>query len=242
MRIALRQDNLGLGAKPGSGQGPGECTGLGSFQDLLGRLNGKTEDVIGKERDGRAHVKRSLYAESKYGGWSKFVSAGYLVGDESMQNQLDTKASIIRNETATECDNVMTTERQAKPQDRKEARKEKKSRKKGSSKEEALPMAADKVAQGDEMVKVRRKAKKATRRVEKDRKSKEVEVVQRAAEDSILSAVEVSRTSTTAMMEPSSINRSFAGGRHALRARYIMQKKAAVLDAKALNEILMVKG
>ena len=243
VRIALRQDNLGLGAKPGSGQGPGECTGLDSFQDLLGRLNGKTEDIVVKERDGRAHVKRSLYAESKYGGWSKFISAGYLVGDESMQNQLDTKTSIIRNGTATESDEVIAIAQRTKSQDCKEARKEKKPRKSGSSKGEVAPMAADQVVRDNELAKVRRKAEKAARRAEKAQKKKEVKTVQRITEDSISSAVDgVSYTSTTEIIQPSSTDRGFTGGRHAIRARYIMQKKAAILDAKALNEILMVKG
>ena len=81
IRVVLRNDNLGLGAKRGSGQLAGECTGLDSFQNLLGRLNGKSQDVLEKEQQGRNHAKRVMFVEKRWESLN-FVSGGLLVGDK----------------------------------------------------------------------------------------------------------------------------------------------------------------
>ncbi|TGO66417.1 hypothetical protein BOTNAR_0061g00180 [Botryotinia narcissicola] len=58
IRVVIKYNTLGLGAKIGSGVGHGECTGLDVFQNLLGRLNGKEEAEIEKEQKGREDLKR----------------------------------------------------------------------------------------------------------------------------------------------------------------------------------------
>ncbi|KAI1461764.1 hypothetical protein F4805DRAFT_413287 [Annulohypoxylon moriforme] len=80
INVLLKDDNLGLGAKPKHKQNT-ECTGLDVFKDLLGRLNGKSEEVIEKEREVRSGIKTNLYVERKY-GLMRFVSGGLLVGDQ----------------------------------------------------------------------------------------------------------------------------------------------------------------
>lgn len=57
-----------------------ECTGLGDFQDLLGRLHGKSEESIRLEQKARLDHKIHIYVERKYGGM-RFVRGGLLVGD-----------------------------------------------------------------------------------------------------------------------------------------------------------------
>lgn len=74
----LKDDQLGLGAKRNGGD---ECTGLDAFQTLLGRLNGKTDDVLELERKKREDAKLNVYVEMKL-GTIRFVSGGFLVGDE----------------------------------------------------------------------------------------------------------------------------------------------------------------
>ncbi|KAA8576217.1 hypothetical protein EYC84_006370 [Monilinia fructicola] len=69
IRVVVKDNNLGLGAKVGSGVGHGECTGLDVFQNLLGRLNGKEEAEIEKEQ-------------------KNFVKGGVLVGDK-IQDLID---------------------------------------------------------------------------------------------------------------------------------------------------------
>lgn len=87
IRVVIKDNNLGLGAKVGSGVGHGECTGLDVFQNLLGRLNGKEESEIEKEQKGRDDLKRAIYAERKWGS-IRFVKGGVLVGDK-IQDLID---------------------------------------------------------------------------------------------------------------------------------------------------------
>ena len=100
IRVSLKDDNLGLGAKPGTSQSSGKCTGLDSFQGLLGRLNGKSESQLAKEQKSRNDIKRSIYAENRWGS-SRFVKGGVLVGenilklvqDRELENHLPSSAS-----------------------------------------------------------------------------------------------------------------------------------------------------
>ncbi|KAG4031364.1 hypothetical protein MFRU_009g01420 [Monilinia fructicola] len=87
IRVVVKDNNLGLGAKVGSGVGHGECTGLDVFQNLLGRLNGKEEAEIEKEQKSRDDLKRAIYAERKWGS-IRFVKGGVLVGDK-IQDLID---------------------------------------------------------------------------------------------------------------------------------------------------------
>ena len=54
---------------------------MDDFQNLLGRLNGKTEAVLETEQQARADIKLNLYMEQKF-GTMRFVKGGWLVGDE----------------------------------------------------------------------------------------------------------------------------------------------------------------
>lgn len=82
----MREDNLGLGAKVGSGVGAGECTGLDAFKDILGRLNGKDDGELKKEREERENMRRWAALDGRWGagaeGGVKFVRGGWLVGDK----------------------------------------------------------------------------------------------------------------------------------------------------------------
>ncbi len=80
IRVTLKDDLLGLGAKRNNGD---ECTGLDAFQHLLGRLNGKSEDALETERKAREDIKLNLYVERKL-GTIRFVKGGWLVGDQLM--------------------------------------------------------------------------------------------------------------------------------------------------------------
>ncbi|RKF72976.1 Protein PXR1 [Golovinomyces cichoracearum] len=97
IRVTLKDDNLGLGAKIGSGVGHGECTGLDAFKNLLGRLNGKNNDQILKEQKTRDDIRKAVYNEKRWGN-IHFVSAGYLVGDK-IQDLIDAEAKRITTNT-----------------------------------------------------------------------------------------------------------------------------------------------
>ncbi|KAK4162548.1 hypothetical protein QBC43DRAFT_321650 [Cladorrhinum sp. PSN259] len=77
IRVVLKDDMLGLGAKRNNGD---ECTGLDAFQHLLGRLNGKSEDILETEKRERDNLKLNLYLDRKV-GMIRFVPGGFLVGD-----------------------------------------------------------------------------------------------------------------------------------------------------------------
>lgn len=94
IRVAIKDDNLGLGAKIGSGVGPGECTGLDAFQNLLGRLNGRDEEEMEKEQKSREDLKRAIYAEQRW-GTIRFVKGGLLVGDK-IQPLIEAEAERVR--------------------------------------------------------------------------------------------------------------------------------------------------
>ncbi|KAL2134125.1 hypothetical protein VTI74DRAFT_948 [Chaetomium olivicolor] len=78
IRVILKDDTLGLGAKRNNGD---ECTGLDAFQHLLGRLNGKSDETLETERKAREDLKLSLYVERKL-GTIRFVKGGWLIGDQ----------------------------------------------------------------------------------------------------------------------------------------------------------------
>ncbi|KAI1648067.1 uncharacterized protein F4817DRAFT_335763 [Daldinia loculata] len=131
INVLLKDDTMGLGAKPRHKQNT-ECTGLDVFKDLLGRLNGKSEEVIEKERKVKSEVKTCLYVERKYGSM-RFVSGGLLVGDQmerltSTTTKAETptedvKEEHIKEESVTSLEDV--PDRPVKKQKEKKSKKRK---------------------------------------------------------------------------------------------------------------------
>lgn len=79
VRVSIKDDTLGLGAS--RRQVEAQSSGLGTFQDLLGRLNGKSEVQIEKEQEARRSLGHKIYSEQRFGS-TRFVKGGYLVGDK----------------------------------------------------------------------------------------------------------------------------------------------------------------
>ena len=127
IRVTLREDNLGLGAKTGSGQAAGECTGLDAFQGLLGRLNGKSDGQLAKEQKSRDDLKRALYTERRWGLIS-FVKGETLVGDH-MEKIIEAEKQRVANVTPKAPDSALAT--------RQEDRVVKKSKKRKHAENEA---------------------------------------------------------------------------------------------------------
>ncbi|KAL5117200.1 telomerase inhibitor [Pleosporales sp. CAS-2024a] len=78
IRVFLKEDNLGLGAKRGSERA--ENFGLAGLESILGRLNGKEAEVK-KEEERREEIEKRAFVYRKY-GMMNFVSGGFLVGDK----------------------------------------------------------------------------------------------------------------------------------------------------------------
>jgi Pin2-interacting protein X1 len=89
IRITLREGNRGIGAK--NADQLAEKFGLADFGDVLGRLNGKAEDVE-QQRKKREEIERERYAVRKFGGM-RFVRGGFLVGDQVVKRLSDADAA-----------------------------------------------------------------------------------------------------------------------------------------------------
>lgn len=154
IKVVVKDDFLGLGAKIRQKQSD-ECTGLDVFKDLLGRLNGKSEESIEQERKVRSDIKTNIYVENKF-GLMRFVSGGLLVGDH-MQDLVTKKEKVEEDAVKTEDEDVKVKEeetsdvevklsskkdkkskkRKAEDAEQDESRKEKSSNKKKRKKAEA---------------------------------------------------------------------------------------------------------
>ena len=257
IRVAVKDDNLGLGAKRGSGVNAGECVGLDVFQSLLGRLNGKSDDVLEKEQKSRDDLKRAIYTERRWGAL-RFVSGGVLVGDKieklveaeklrvagnmaqlgalkpinklSSENTAveDVRLSPPLNLNPSNEDELSTSVREQPPR-------------KGSP-----PVNSDEVTAS--ILKARKKVEKARMKLDR-RKRKEERRAARAAQ----APANISTSTTPAPSQEVAIHSrpddgesgsglvpsgaTVLGGRHAIRNRYIMHKKMAMMDPKALNEV-----
>ena len=282
IRVTFREDNLGLGAKHGSGQGAGECTGLDNFQDLLGRLNGKSETQLEKEQESRNDLKRTLYTERRW-GTLRFVSGGLLIGDKITELVDREKLRVAAKSSAEESYPTLLDEEvdRTKREEKSEAHQHVDNTKAQSVRKSILsidsatapgsllvaPTAgaesnegrAD-TKQGAKAARVAKKARKEGRMQRKldRRKRKEAgkgvalvepeaspekslihsaltEIVQPVPERSLQLSNHSTAASTPSISgtaTPTSI-----GGRHLVRQRYIMQKRRAVMDPKALNEV-----
>ncbi|KAK9775743.1 putative G-patch domain-containing protein [Seiridium cardinale] len=155
IKITLKDDNLGLGAKVRQKQGD-ECTGLDVFKDLLGRLNGETDDTIAKKQAVRSELKTSLWVERRYGPM-RFVKGGLLVGDqitELLKQASEAKSPVAEvsgdaaSALAEECDETAES---------KLGKKEKKSKKRKAEESDCLADAETDDAQDKKKKKKRSK-------------------------------------------------------------------------------------
>ena len=88
INVALKDDKMGLGAKHDAGCVGSATTGLNVFQDLLGRLNGKSVSDIEKNQIQSSSLRSSAYIEYRWGNL-RFISGGLLDGDESRELRTD---------------------------------------------------------------------------------------------------------------------------------------------------------
>ncbi|ETS87075.1 hypothetical protein PFICI_00903 [Pestalotiopsis fici W106-1] len=187
IKITIKDDNLGLGAKVRQKQGD-ECTGLDVFKDLLGRLNGESDESIAKKQAFRSEIKTSLYVERKFGPM-RFVKGGLLVGDqitELLNQQAVNKSSETAESSAEDSDEVA----ESKPE-----KKEKKSKKRKAEDVDDSVDAETDSAEGKKKKKKRSKDEAANnvdedqssdaerKRRKKEKKEKKAKDAQADAED-----------------------------------------------------------
>ncbi|OHE98978.1 G-patch domain-containing protein [Colletotrichum orchidophilum] len=292
IRVALKDDMLGLGFKQARDD---RVTGMDVFSDLLGRLNGKSTEVIAKEQEARTALKSTLYCDNKFGPM-RFVSGGFLVGDKIKEEptadpkgedsddddvkmedvpiapESSNKSKKRKAEESSE-DESSSEDEKAKKKRRKEEKKaskklkaeadgeetstsekkdkkrksksakedasedtqdetEKKSRKDKKNKKAKKEAGDEEDSSDDKSLKKKRKgendAEKAARKEEKKRRKEEKRAKKEASRESTSTTPTVSGTSTPVLR-----------GHHAVRSRWIAQKRMATMDDKALNAIFM---
>ncbi|ANZ73725.1 BA75_01625T0 [Komagataella pastoris] len=226
IKVRVKDDNTGLGAKLARKNkkdefDSGECTGLDVFQRLLGRLNGK-EDEIGEELD---RQRKESVINGKWG--IAFVKG------ETLQSTWDkeAKAFVLRrkrriSETLEDAEmqrKLLKTERRE--------RKEKKEKKQSGDKPKKEK--SEKKAKKEAIKEAKKEAKRQARR-EAKREAK------RESRDNLKKPEIIENTVTKESMLLPKSNTTIIASRLAVRSRWIKQKRAAVMDSKALNEIFMV--
>ncbi|UPK98740.1 hypothetical protein LCI18_009675 [Fusarium solani-melongenae] len=297
IRVVLKDDMKGLGFSRAKED---EVTGLDVFQDLLSRLNGKTEDQVVEDQQARLAVKTHHFVEQRYGPM-RFVYGGLLVGDEMKQKddeeaktpkdegedvvmesapapkeskkekkskkrkageddedsssrESDSKSKKRRKEERKLKENdssADTDDAKAKKKDKKS--KKDKSRKKSaevseeeseerSKKRKSKSKDKSQSPEDSEEDKVKGKKSKKEKKEKKDKKRKKEEA---ASESSSTVATQestpVPSIPGTGVTTPSGTSTP-RGSRNFVRSRFIAQKRQAVLDTKALNQIFMVKA
>lgn len=237
IRINVKNDNLGLGANLAKKKDKadefdsGENVHLDAFQRLLGRLNGK-EDEINKEVD-RKRTERILNgrwgvhfvkSDTLCSTWDKnnrklFKPETTIIDDSTKKNKRKLSDADIEDDSIQGLKKIKKDKSKKKSKDAKREKKEKKSKDK---KEKKVKDKKDKKSKKDKKDKKDKKSKK-------DRKDKEQD------KDS-----DVTRES---MLKPKSelSTANVIGSKMALRSKWIRQKRAAVMDEKALQEIFMIK-
>ncbi|PSN65625.1 hypothetical protein BS50DRAFT_575603 [Corynespora cassiicola Philippines] len=289
IRVMLKDDNLGLGAKRGSERA--ENFGLAGLESILGRLNGNTEEIK-KEEDRKDKIQQRAYVYRKY-GFMNFVSAGYLVGDKiekKVKTEPEVKVEVKsepesdsgaekskkRKRSSTDVDvkkedsddeeqrklkrkrksNDLREEatKESSKKDKKKEKKDKKDKKSKKSKSGDDSSSASPVPEEELSDKAKRKAEKRAKKEEKKLKKALKKAAKEAARSNDASSSESEEESTTATPATSTPTTGTStplssasglsfniSGRHAVRQRYIRNKKAASMDPQALKEILMIK-
>ncbi|KAM3165176.1 Protein PXR1 [Lachancea thermotolerans] len=268
VKVSIKDDNLGLGAKlrkkdKADEFDSGECAGLDAFQRLLGRLNGK-EDSVSNELDiqkkqniingkwGIHFVKGDVLAST----WDAKTKTLKLYSNESTKRKLDSEDEEYPSSKESKRSKKSKESRKSdKKKDVSEEDKEtvKKGDKSRKDKDKKLKKDGDTKDKKEKRVKKEKKDKKDKKdkhkmkktedkkqkhkKSEKDRDEKHKNKKDKKREYKSSKSNKVSRES---MLKPRDPQENAIASRLSVRSKWIKQKRAAVMDAQALNEIFMV--
>ncbi|KAM0332098.1 hypothetical protein ACHAQA_002370 [Verticillium albo-atrum] len=162
VRVSLKDDMLGLGFKQAKEE---RSTGMDAFQNMLARLNGKSEVEIQKEQQAKQAVASSLYCDSKFGPM-RFVRGGWLVGDKEQKTTEDEKKEEDDEEKAVKVEDVPEV-----------------SLKEVSKKRKAEEVSSDSDSSSSEDEKAKKKRRKEERKAAKKQKSKSAKTTPNDTQD-----------------------------------------------------------
>ncbi|KAG8525421.1 uncharacterized protein KY384_009065 [Bacidia gigantensis] len=254
IRVQLKDDTLGLGARSGQAKEDGPTTGLAGLQDLLGRLNNKSEGQILQEQRHRHVLQNGRYLERR--GALTFISAGFLAQDKIKKDPDKSDAA-----KGADMDVDLTMKNNQRMKRLYEKPQVEPIRISADTIEPLMSTSLEKQTQlsiDEASAKLEGKAGRAARKEQKrERKrervktmkpdissvSKHNEQAQNLGSETNFRAKEErskSHEPQDSHLAPESGRR--LESRHLVRGRYIRQKKVAMMDTKALNEILMIKS
>ncbi|KAI6854393.1 hypothetical protein KC338_g9275 [Hortaea werneckii] len=162
IRVMLREDGLGLGAKVG-GKSNAETFGLSTLSGIFGRLNGKSDEEVQKKQYDLRDAELRSYQAGKY-GFMNFVRGGLLVGDKmEAEPEKTLPAKTVDAKSATAPAEV-TQNNKRKAEDGSATEKSSKSRKKAERKDDET--GAESASEPDAKRSEKSKSKKKQKRVE----------------------------------------------------------------------------
>lgn len=263
IRVVLREENQGIGVQVGKGNA--ETFGLSMFSGLLGRLNGKSDEELEKKQNALRDIELGTFHAQRYGSMN-FVSGGLLVGDkmefpkstvlpvkkrkaEDMADLEEPELKKTKGIADAEAGLSGNVDKEQKKKAEKKERKERKERESRAKEERKLQKAARKAEKSstkstDGLEKARLKAEKRARKEER-RARKEAKRARKAAKDVTRSKPTTETSASSSESEGTAtppVADTVFGGRHAVRQRYIMQKRRAHMDPQALKEIFMLQA
>ncbi|CAL9729496.1 protein Pxr1p [Monosporozyma unispora] len=218
IKVHIKDDNVGLGAKIKRQERKdefdnGECAGLDVFQRILGRLNGKEQEIS----DELETQRKEKILNGKWG--VHFVKGEVLSSTwDPKTKKLKSYANMEkkRSRSDDEDDNESSESSESSDSDIKPKKKKSKKDKKGKK---------EKKSKKHKEEKKEKKHKKDRKHKDKKEKKEKKEKKKAAKLESRKAPAHVPHSVTT---------------RLSVRSRWIKQKKAATMDVKALNEIFMV--
>ncbi|KAK6530069.1 PIN2/TERF1-interacting telomerase inhibitor 1, variant 2 [Orbilia ellipsospora] len=269
IKVTLKDDNLGLGCK---GTQEDTCTGLGDLQSLLGRLNGKAVEEVREEEDARRKVwvegrfgMRFVRGEVLESTWvTKELKKGKeedtVMGEsESADAEKEDNSSDEEKDDGKKGSSKKDKKRKSSAPDSEQDEESSSSSEKDHKSDKAKRKAEKAKRKAERLAKRERKEAKRLRKDEKRRAKAEKKALKSVIAASLPSSTAstppalpsaqpepVSKAEKKAKSLPNSVSTSGTStpttGRQALRSKWIAQKRMAVMDAKALNEILMIKA
>jgi len=159
--MVLREDGLALGPKDGI-----ENFGLDAFQGLLGRLNGKSEEILQREEHVRREMHLKMRRERRVGS-ILFLSGGYLrLDEENTKRTVHTAIKSVESKHSSDNPRREETTQLESPQDpafqsKNAKRKRKTSASKDVKESKAAGIDTTEAETSSEGMKLKRKQKKS---------------------------------------------------------------------------------
>lgn len=235
VKVTIKDDTVGLGAKLAKRSGTDELesdsSGLDDFQRILGRLNGR-------ERAVDSALEQRRKEQIINGKWGMHFIKGEVLG-----STWDRKSKKAKNHDSSEevQSNDFTRARKRELIDRDSDEDESEGKRKKKKKEKKRK--GDKKEKKENIEKKEKKDKKQKKEQEENDKKKTKDKTKRRKKEGTneIRNKDEKRSKDSDLTTELIASLHFpTNGRLSARSKYIKQKRASVMDDKALNEIFMI--